>query len=166
MGAKSYFLIDNKIQPMDEEFVVEESKVEPVANQVLAGVSILIIDDNPINLIVAEKTLRKFGAKSIKALSAKEGLQKYASSKTQLILMDLHMPGLDGFETTALIRETDKFKTSPVPILAYTTFGFDEVKDKIKEHNLDGYIGKPFTQGQVFETIMSVLSIKSDSKQA
>lgn len=166
MGAKSYFLIDNKIQPMDEEFVEEVSNVEPVANQVLAGVSILIIDDNPINLIVAEKTLRKFGAKSIKALSAKEGLRKYAATEANLILMDLHMPGLDGFQTTGLIRETEKFKTSPVPILAYTTFGFEEVKAKIDEHKLDGYIGKPFTQGQVFETIMSVLSIKSDSKQA
>ena len=151
---------------MDEEFTEEVSKVVPVANQVLEGIQILIIDDNPINLIVAEKTLRKFGAKSVKALSAKEGVQKYISTKPNLILMDLHMPGIDGFQATGLVRETEKFKTSPVPILAYTTFGYEEVKTKIDEHKLDGYIGKPFTQGQVFETIMSVLSIKTDSKQA
>ncbi|MFY0591644.1 response regulator [Roseivirga sp.] len=166
MGAKSYFLVDNKIQPMDEEFNEEVSKVETVANQVLEGISILIIDDNPINLIVAEKTLRKFGAKSIKALSAKEGIQKYNASQPSLILMDLHMPGIDGFQGTALVRETEKFQKNSIPILAYTTYAYDEVKAKIEEHNLDGYIGKPFTQGQVFETIMSVLSIKSDSKQA
>ncbi len=166
MGAKSYFLVDNKIQSMDDEFVDGVEKKESTANDVLADVSVLIIDDNPINLIVAEKTLKKFGAKSIKALSAKEGIQKYAVQSVQLVLMDLHMPGIDGYKATTLLHETEKFKKSPVPVLAYTTFAFDEVKEKIEEYKLDGYIGKPFTQGQVFETIMSVLSIKPDSKQA
>ena len=151
---------------MDEEFVDGVEPKETQATQVLADVSVLIIDDNPINLIVAEKTLRKFGAKSIKALSAKEGVKKFLETNVQLILMDLHMPGIDGFEATNLVRETDKFKSASVPILAYTTFAFDEVKQKITDHKLDGYIGKPFTQGQVFETIISVLSPKPDSKQA
>lgn len=166
MGAKSYFLVDNKIKSMDEEFVDGVERKESEATQVLADVSVLIIDDNPINLIVAEKTLKKFGAKSIKALSAKEGVKKFLETETQLILMDLHMPGIDGFEATNLVRETDKFQAAPVPILAYTTFAYDEVKEKITGHKLDGYIGKPFTQGQVFETIISVLSPKPDSKQA
>jgi two-component system cell cycle response regulator DivK len=60
-----------------------------------------------------------------------------------------------------LIRETQKFQNSPIPILAYTTFSFDEVKEGIKEHQLDGYIGKPFTQAQVIGSIFEVLSIKS-----
>lgn len=166
MGAKSYFLVDNKIQSMDDEFVDGIEKKESTSNQALADVKVLIIDDNPINLIVAQKTLSKFGATSIKALSAKEGIQKFASENVNLVLMDLHMPGIDGYKATSLLHETDKFKKSPVPVLAYTTFAFDEVKDKIESHKLDGYIGKPFTQGQVFETIMSVLSITPDSKQA
>lgn len=166
MGSKSYFLIDNKIQSMDEEFAEGTEKKEATINQVLEDVSILIIDDNPINLIVAEKTLSKFGAKSIKALSANEGIEKYAISKVDLVLMDLHMPGIDGYKATTLLRETEKFINAPIPILAYTTFAFDEVKERMEEHKLDGYIGKPFTQSQVFETIMSVLSIKTDSKQA
>lgn len=160
MGAKSYFLVDNKIQSMDEEFIDGVEKNESPSSEVLAGTNVLIIDDNPINLIVAQKTLKKFGATSSKALSAKEGVQKFNTETVHLILMDLHMPGLDGFQTTGLIRETDKFKSTPVPILAYTTFAYDEVKAKIDEYLLDGYIGKPFTQSQVFETIMSVLSVK------
>lgn len=166
MGAKSYFLIDNKIQPMDEEFVDGVEKKETTSNDALSDVTVLIIDDNPINLIVAEKTLKKFGAKSVKALSAKEGIQKFAAEKVNLVLMDLHMPGIDGYKGTKLLHESDKYKEAPVPVLAYTTFAYDEVKEKVEAHKLDGYIGKPFTQGQVFETIMSVLSIEPDSKQA
>lgn len=166
MGAKSYFLVDNKIQSMDDEFVDGVEKKEETINQVLSDVTILIIDDNPINLIVAQKTLSKFGATSVKALSAKEGVQAFQRSNVNLVLMDLHMPGIDGYKATALLHESEKFKANPVPVLAYTTFALDEVKEKMDQHKLDGYIGKPFTQGQVFETIMSVLSIKSDAKQA
>ncbi len=165
MGAKSYFLVDNKIQSMDEEFIEGVEKNESPSSEVLAGINVLIIDDNPINLIVAEKTLRKFGAKSLKALSAKEGIQKFNSETVNLVLMDLHMPGIDGFKATALVHETEKYKSDPVPILAYTTFAYDEVQAKIDEHKLDGYIGKPFTQGQVFETIMSVLQVNEASEE-
>jgi len=166
MGAKSYFLVDDKIQSMDDEFVDGIEKKKPTSNQALADVNVLIIDDNPINLIVAEKTLSKFGAKSIKALSAKEGIQKFFSETVNLVLMDLHMPGIDGYKATALLHETEKFKNQPVPVLAYTTFAYDEVREKLQFYKLDGYIGKPFTQSQVFETIMSVLSITQNSKQA
>ncbi|MDB4448066.1 response regulator [Roseivirga sp.] len=108
----------------------------------------------------------RFAARSIKALSAKEGIQKFSSESVNLILMDLHMPGIDGYKATALLHETEKFKNQPVPVLAYTTFAYDEVRDKLQFYKLDGYIGKPFTQSQVFETIMSVLSITQNSKQA
>ncbi|MBO3698723.1 response regulator [Fabibacter sp. E12] len=151
---------------MDDEFVEGVEKKETTSSKVLSDITVLVIDDNPINLIVAEKTLSKFGANSIKALSAKEGIQKFSTGSINLVLMDLHMPGIDGYKATKLLHETEQFKNSPVPVLAYTTFAYDEVKEKVEAHKLDGYIGKPFTQGQVFETIMSVLSIKPDTKQA
>ena len=81
--------------------------------------------------------------------------------------MDLHMPVIDGFKGTDLIRETEKFRDNPIPIMAYTTFSYDEVMDGIKKHKLDGYIGKPFTQAQVIGSIFEVLSLKQKKyKQA
>lgn len=164
MAAKSYFLLDDKILPMDSE---ETGKLKPkraVENQLLEGKTILVIDDNPINLIVAEKTLKKFGAKSTKALSAKEGIQKFISQPFDLVLMDLHMPSIDGFEATAMLRETQNFKSKPTTILAYTTYSRDEVKEKMDEYKFDGYIGKPFTQDQVLETIIKVLDLDKPSE--
>ncbi len=164
MGAKSYFLLDDKILPMDAEEQVKATAQEVAEGDILAGKKILVIDDNPINLIVAEKTLKKFGGKSIKALSAKEGIQKFIANSVDIVLMDLHMPSIDGFEATAMLRETKKFKSDPIKILAYTTYSHDEVKDKMTEFKMDGYIGKPFTQDQVLETIIKLLALDDTSE--
>ena len=156
MGARSYFLLDNEILSTDEIYNNRQRSNDD-DKLILADKSILIIDDNPINLSVAEKTLSKFGANAHKSFSAKEGIQSFISNSVDLILMDLHMPMIDGFEATSMIRATETFKNNPVPILAYTTYALNEVSEAISRYKLDGYIGKPFTQTQVLETILSVL---------
>lgn len=166
MGMRSYYLIDNKIQSL-EETEVGSSAIKSKSATILEDQNVLIIDDSPINLIVAEKTLCKFGATCFRAISAKEGLRVFGEQRIDLVLMDLHMPVIDGFRGTDLIRETEKFQSNPIPILAYTTFSYDEVMDGIKRHKLDGYIGKPFTQAQVIGSIFEVLSLKqAQYKQA
>ncbi len=156
MGARSYFLLDNEILSTDEMYSSRGSSISE-DKAILEGKSILIIDDSPINLSVAEKTLSKYGAECFKAFSAKEGILSYVENDVDLVLMDLHMPMIDGFEATRMIRETSKFKTASTPILAYTTYAYNEVKEAIKKYGLDGYIGKPFTQTQVLDTILSAL---------
>lgn len=160
MGMRSYYLIDNKIQSLEEAELGAKQLKKSKTTSILENQTVLIVDDSPINLIVAEKTLSKFGASCLKAISAKEGLKVYSQNKVDLILMDLHMPVIDGFKGTDLIRETEKFQSYPIPIMAYTTFSYDEVMEGIKNHKLDGYIGKPFTQAQVLGSIFEVLSLK------
>jgi two-component system cell cycle response regulator DivK len=167
MGMRSYYLIDNKIQSLEETDGGAQQLKKSKSASILAEQNVLIVDDSPINLIVAEKTLSKFGATCFRAISAKEGLKVYNQEKIDLILMDLHMPVIDGFKATDLIRETEKFHSFPIPIMAYTTFSYDEVMEGIKNHKLDGYIGKPFTQAQVIGSIFEVLSLKQQKyKQA
>lgn len=160
MGMRSYYLIDNKIQSLEETESGQIEKKKTKTASVLTEQNVLIVDDSPINLIVAEKTLSKFGANCFRAISAKEGLKVFNQNRIDLILMDLHMPVIDGFKGTDLIRETEKFQSNPIPIMAYTTFSYDEVMEGIKKHQLDGYIGKPFTQAQVIGSIFEVLSLK------
>jgi len=157
MGARSYFLLDDEILSTDE-FSTGIQASENEDKLILAGMSILVIDDHPINLSVAEKTLSKFGAQALKSFSAKDGLHTFNNNKVDLILMDLHMPVIDGFEATQLIKASNAFKKRPVPILAYTTFAYSEVSEALNKYGLDGYIGKPFTQTQVLETILSVVN--------
>lgn len=167
MGMRSYYLIDNKIQSLEEPEEGLKKLKKSKSASILADQNVLVVDDSPINLIVAEKTLSKFGATCFRALSAKEGLKVFSQEKIDLVLMDLHMPVIDGFKGTDLIRETEKFQNDPIPIMAYTTFSYDEVMDGIRKHKLDGYIGKPFTQAQVIGSIFEVLSLKQQKvKQA
>lgn len=157
MGARSYFLLDNEILSTDEMIGHEiVSKHENCG--LLEGKVVLIIDDNPINLSVAEKTLQKYGASCFRSASAKEGIAVFGQKNVDLILMDLHMPIMDGFEATRRIKSSSRYLKNQVPILAYTTYPYIEVKEAIKLNGLDGYIGKPFTQTQVLDTILSVLS--------
>ena len=138
-----------------------EGRFEDIQNDLLKDSTILIIDDNPINLTVAHKTLAKFGAKTVKALSGVEGIKAFQKNSVQLILMDLHMPFMDGFETTQKLKAVKEFGERPAPILAYTTYAFEDVKDQIETYGLDGYIGKPFTQHQVLERIIEAVKPKS-----
>lgn len=157
MGARSYFLLDNEILSTDE-MIAHQIISKDENSSLLEGKVILVIDDNPINLSVAEKTLQKYGANCLRTASAKEGIAEFGKKNVDLILMDLHMPIMDGFEATRRIKASSRFIENSVPILAYTTYPYNEVKKAIELNGLDGYIGKPFTQTQVLDTILSVLS--------
>jgi two-component system cell cycle response regulator DivK len=159
MGAKSYYFEDNQIKPIGDipEEPSSSGLFEKIQNDLLKDITILVVDDNPINLTVAHKTLAKFGAKTVKALSGAEGIKVFKKQTINLVLMDLHMPFMDGFETAQKLKATQEFQDRPAPILAYTTYAFEDVKDQIESAGLDGYIGKPFTQYQVLERIIEAV---------
>lgn len=161
MKGAAYYLIDDKIHLMEDNFTSESTfNVNQQDQDLLEGYNFLVVDDNPINLTVADKTLAKFGGKSFKCLNAEEALKVFDSETIHLILMDLHMPNINGFEAAKLIRQTLKYKNTPVPILAYTTYSHNDVGEDIKASGFNGYIGKPFTQTQVVNTITEAVGIK------
>ncbi|KYG84400.1 hypothetical protein AWW67_04635 [Roseivirga seohaensis] len=146
---------------MEDSFSNEPSFIVNQSDQkLLDGINILVVDDNPINLTVADKTLAKFGGTSFKCLSAEDSVLAFKSKPIHLILMDLHMPGINGFEATKLIRETEEFKSNPIPILAYTTYSYNDVKAEIEACGMSGYIGKPFTHIQVIDTILEAVGVQ------
>lgn len=154
-------MIDDKIHLMEDSFSNEPSFIVNQSDQkLLDGINILVVDDNPINLTVADKTLAKFGGTSFKCLSAEDSVLAFKSKPIHLILMDLHMPGINGFEATKLIRETEEFKNNPIPILAYTTYSYNDVKAEIEACGMSGYIGKPFTHIQVIDTILEAVGVQ------
>ena len=160
MGAKSYYFENNQIKSFEDP--IEDSSPKNTLkhpyNKVLEGVNILIVDDNPINLIVAEKTLKRFGASTFKALSGELGIECFEKEEIDLVLMDIQMPMVDGFESCKRLKATKKYSEAQTPVIAYTTFAFEEVQDRIKDANMDGYIGKPFTQAHVISSLLNIVS--------
>jgi two-component system sensor histidine kinase/response regulator len=119
---------------------------------------ILVVDDKNDNLKVASDLLKLVGFETNEAVNGEEAIEKFESWNPHLILMDMRMPVMDGYEATRRIKSTEKgMKT---PIIALTASTFENELNKIKALGMQGYIRKPFRENDLFNTIGKVLGIK------
>lgn len=116
--------------------------------------NILIVDDNAINRKVAEMTIQKLGHRTEIAINGKDAYFKYLQSNYNLILMDVHMPELDGLETTALIREHEQEKKlNEIPIIAMTAAAMKGDRERFLSSGMNEYISKPFKVNDIKKVI-------------
>jgi CheY-like chemotaxis protein len=90
----------------------------------------------------------------------KEALEIYAQHTFDLVLLDLQMPELDGFEVATTIRKNQDIQKAKVPILALTAASYIEVKDELDAAGFDEFIPKPFSPEVLYEKISKVLNSK------
>jgi CheY-like chemotaxis protein len=107
----------------------------------MAGEPILIVDDNPANLKLARVLLAGEGYDVRTAGDAAEALAVLETFRPRLILMDLQMPGMDGFELTRRLKSAPANRD--VIILALTAYAMKGDEEKAREAGCDGYISKP-----------------------
>ncbi|MCE1166689.1 MAG: response regulator [Sphingobacteriia bacterium] len=110
----------------------------------LKGIRILLVEDNKINQMIAGKFLNRWDAVVVIAENGKEALEKSLESKFDIILMDLQMPELDGYETSRLIRARADDYSLSIPIIALTASAYNEVKDGVMLSGMNDIINKPF----------------------
>jgi PAS domain S-box-containing protein len=153
-GSLFYFEIDF---PYDKTIT---PKIEPVPEKLdalsLKGYNIMLVEDNVMNIMVAKKIFEKWDCKLNIAEDGYIALQKATSHDFDIILMDLQMPGIDGFETTKKLRKLSEYY-SKVPIFALSAAAPEEVIDKVKESGLNEMITKPFNPKQLYGIIKSYL---------
>lgn len=121
--------------------------------QLLKGLRILLVEDNSVNRLIATKFLEKWGASISYAENGLIGVEKAASEAFDVILMDLQMPEMDGFEATRNIRKMGTPRAIKVPILALTAAAMVEVKDQVMKAGMNDYIAKPFNPEDLFSKI-------------
>jgi CheY-like chemotaxis protein/signal transduction histidine kinase len=131
-------------------------------------VQILIVDDNPTNMKLAADVLEGAGCKAFRAGDAEEALAMLVDRKPDLILMDLEMPGMDGFTLTARLKSDDRYRRIPIVALTASAMKGDDVK--ALSAGCQGYITKPidtrrFVQ-QVFEFLPTSLQLQTTSDKA
>jgi CheY-like chemotaxis protein len=103
--------------------------------------NILVADDNAVNAQLAKKMLEKLGQRVRLATNGPELLKLFAQQGADLILMDIQMPLLDGFETTRRLRRTAQGKK--VPVLALTAHSLEEERIRCLKAGMDGVLTKP-----------------------
>ena len=127
--------------------------------QQLTGL-VLVVDDNEINRLLASKVITKWGVNVDFAENGKIALEKVQEKKYDLILMDLHMPVMDGMESSRTIRKMGGYYAK-VPIIALTASLFAHELETITECGMDGFVIKPFVPNDLYNKIRQYLSVKS-----
>jgi signal transduction histidine kinase/CheY-like chemotaxis protein/streptogramin lyase len=141
------------------------SEVEPVSAPVqvvpmrratrAASRHVLVAEDNPVNQLVAENMLRSLGYQATCVADGRSAVNRVATERFDAILMDVHMPTLDGLEATRLIRSLPG-ETSHVPIIGLTADASSEAQEACLAAGMDGCLGKPYTLEQARQALTGV----------
>jgi CheY-like chemotaxis protein len=148
-GSRFYFKIDVKIASKQE---LQKSTSKKEHN--FEGKTILLVEDNLINVMVAKQILEKAKLKVAVANNGLQAVEMVKNNKYDAVLMDIQMPIMDGYTASVEIRKFNK----NIPILALSASVFMEVKDKINESGMNGFIFKPFEPKDLLNRLEEVVN--------
>ncbi|HMD96094.1 MAG TPA: PAS domain S-box protein [Terriglobia bacterium] len=114
---------------------------------------ILVAEDNPVGLLLAMRLLEKRGYVAVPASSGRQALAALEKEEFDLVLMDVQMPDLDGFEATAAIREKERLTGDHLPIVALTAHAMRGDRERCLAAGMDGYVTKPIQSEELFAAI-------------
>jgi len=117
----------------------------------LSGLKVMVIDDSKTIRRTAETLLRKEGCEVVTATDGFEALAKISDQQPQIILVDIMMPRLDGYQTCALIKNNQVFRSTPVIMLSSKDGLFDKARGRIV--GSEQYLTKPFTREELLGAI-------------
>jgi PAS domain S-box-containing protein len=127
---------------------------------------VLLAEDNEVNQLLAVKTLQRRGHTVVVAADGHEALAALESEAVDLVLMDIQMPGMDGFAATAAIREREKLTGGRVPIVALTAHAMKGDRERCLAAGVDAYVSKPLRVEELFEAISRLLPADAEAVPA
>jgi|GEM_PF-1681340 len=120
---------------------------------ILKGIKVLVVEDNPINALLTKVILRQWEVECDFAENGKIGLEMVKVRDYDLVLMDLQMPVMDGYESTKEIRKLPEEKFKILPIIALTASVLEDSKEKAFLCGLDDFLMKPVSHADMYNTI-------------
>ena len=139
----------------DEGASVATTAPQPIKSGPIR-LNILLAEDNLVNQKLAATILKKMGHSVSVAIDGKEALAIWESGNFDVILMDVQMPNIDGFEATRIIREKEKSTDAHIPILAMTAYAMKGDREKCLDAGMDGYLAKPINIREFQETLGAI----------
>lgn len=125
--------------------------LDEVRSGSLDGLKVMVIDDSKTIRRTAETLLKREGCEVVTAIDGFEALAKIADQQPQIIFVDIMMPRLDGYQTCALIKNNQLFKSTPVIMLSSKDGLFDKAKGRIV--GVDQFLTKPFSKEELLGAI-------------
>ena len=120
--------------------------------------TVLVVEDNPVNRVIAEEMLQSLGLSCIEAEDGQQAIDLLERRRVDLVLMDCQMPVMDGYTATQLIRAREtRLRLPRTPIVALTANAYDEDADQALAAGMDAHLPKPYTRDQLREVLRAWL---------
>ena len=157
LGVGTRFWFEVPINKGTDNYAhIRDKENEQLQFKPLNNFKVLVVEDNKMNVFVLERFLKKWELEYKIASNGVEALKILLDEEFDLILMDLQMPEIDGFEASKNIRKMGY----QMPIFALTANVFSDVKDKVIESGMDDYISKPFNPNELYSKIQARYKMK------
>ena len=130
-------------------------------NDARASLLVLVAEDNPVNQRLAKRLLEKRGHTVKLAGTGREALELALAERFAVILMDLQMPDMDGFEATAQIREWERTRNLHTPIIALTAHAMKGDRERCLAAGMDDFINKPLDAAKLFEVVEAMVKTQA-----
>src|SRR5512142_1246630 len=122
----------------------------------MLGKTIVFVEDNPDNRTIYSLVLEHDGYQVVGAPAAETGIELVARRRPDLVLMDISLPRMNGFEATRLLKQDPR--TSDIPVVALTAHAFEEDRRRAEEIGFDGYLVKPLEPRRVLQAVNRFLT--------
>ncbi|WMX17299.1 response regulator [Aureispira sp. CCB-E] len=123
----------------------------------LKGAKVLVVEDNTVNVLVVQKFLEKWGVDFFHAEDGLEAVKKVDKQQFDLVLMDIHMPNMDGYVATEIIRAKKDGHYNQIPIIALTASALMDNKERIYEAGMNDIVVKPFKPAELYKVLAKYL---------
>jgi signal transduction histidine kinase/ActR/RegA family two-component response regulator len=142
----------------------QTKRVERVVHRASQPLRILLAEDNEVNRQVAVEFLKMRGHSVEVAHDGAEALEAYHRERFDVILMDIQMPKMDGFQATAAIRQREKTTGDHIPIIAMTGYAMKGDRQRCLDGGMDAYICKPIRSQELFDILEAFTPLKPDNR--
>ena len=159
-------LLDNILRALGKEPEQEDVSVEqsaPPTNGTGRNLHILVAEDNAVNQMLVNRLLAKRGHTIAVAPDGREALARLENERFDLVLMDVQMPEMDGYEATAAIREKERSNGAHIPIIAMTANAMKGDRERCLEAGMDAYVSKPLHAQELYEAIDAAVDAPKES---
>ncbi|WP_303316182.1 response regulator [Flavivirga abyssicola] len=143
------YKISNRLSVYEPDMIKMQPSYEPI------DINVLVAEDNKMNVLILRRFFNKWGVTFTIAGNGEEVLELFNKHDYDLILMDLQMPKINGYQAAKIIRKSEDKSKANIPIIALTAFAQTDVKKKTQQYKMNGFMGKPFNPEELYKLLKS-----------
>ncbi len=155
--------VNGSVQNYPEKVPTAEDRDQRLES--LTKLHVLLAEDNVVNQRLAQRLLEKAGHSVTVAANGKEAIDAFESGPFDVILMDVQMPEMDGFEATAIVRKKEQGSNKYTPVIAMTAHAMMGDRERCLDAGMDEYLSKPLKAGKLLKVIESSVKEAANGKR-